>query len=100
MDPKSYKVEYYSEWVKGNPPLEPLVPNEIAQSSAVIRGIPLQYKYSLIIDEVTFTAFEKVSQCYYPFLLNKLLQMYLEEKNRAFMDKYIKPDKSEGWCNV
>jgi len=90
---KSFK--YYREWCKGSPPLEPVGSNDLAQASAVSRGIPLQYKYSLIIDEDTYNKFQKHYDYYPPFLINILVKMYLNEENKISID--IR--KASGWCN-
>lgn len=99
IDWKLVSSQYYDAWSKGSPLLEPLVLNELAQAHAVSHGIPLQYKYSIVIDENVFTAFENKAEKYPPFIINKLLQLYMDEKNKVFMDKHIKEDKTEGWCN-
>lgn len=96
---KSYSNEFYNEWCKGGPPIEPLIITEISQAQAVSRGIPLRYKYPVIIDEKTWTSFEKSSRIYPQFLINKLVQMYLDEKNsKLFID--IDINKAHGWCNI
>jgi len=96
---KSYSNEFYSEWCKGSPPIEPLIITEISQSQAVYRGIPLQYKYPIIIDEKVWTSFEKSSRIYTQFLINKLVQMYLDEKNSKLFIS-IDVNKAQGWCNI
>jgi len=103
IDEKSYSTDYYNEWCKGNPPLEPLIINSISQENAVLRGIPLQYKYPIIIDEFVFSAFEASAigkRFYPPFVSNKLLQMYLDENNKLFMDRHIHISKADLWCKL
>lgn len=85
----------YFEWCKGSPLLEPVGTNDLAQAHAVTRGIPLQYKYSLIIDEDIFHKFEKCSSCYPQFVMNSLVKMYLDSGDKISID--IR--KAYGWCN-
>jgi len=85
----------YVEWCKGSPPIEPVGSNDLAQAQAVTRGIPLQYKYSLIIDENIFNKFERTSRCYPQFIVNTLVKMYLDSEDKISID--IR--KASGWCN-
>jgi hypothetical protein len=88
------KNNYY-EWCKGSPPLEPVGFNDLAQAHAVTRGVPLQYKYSLIIDREVFHKFEKDSECYPQFIINSLVKMYLDSGDKINIDM----KKASGWCN-
>jgi hypothetical protein len=94
---KKIKIENkntnYGEWCKGNPPLEPVGFNDLAQAHAVARGIPLQYKYSLIIDEEIFWKFEKDSKFYPQFIMNQLVKTYLDSDGKISID--IR--KANGW---
>lgn len=86
----------YVEWCKGSPPIEPVGSNDLAQAQAVTRGIPLQYKYSLIIDENIFNKFERTSRCYPQFIVNTLVKMYLSEENKINIDI----SKSKKWFDI
>lgn len=95
INPIDKKLKYYQEWCKGSPPLEPVGSNDLAQASAVSRGIPLQYKYSLIIDETTYDKLQSHNDYYPPFLINILVKMYLNGEIKINIDT----KKVSGWCN-
>lgn len=95
INPINKTLKYYQEWCKGSPPLEPVGSNDLAQASAVSRGIPLQYKYSLIIDEATYNKFQSNNDYYPQFLINILVKMYLNEEIKINIDT----KKVYGWCN-
>jgi hypothetical protein len=88
------KNNYY-KWCDSSPLLEPVGFNDLAQAHAVSRGVPLQYKYNLIIDREVFHKFEKDSECYPQYLLNSLVKMYLDSGDKISID--IR--KANGWCN-
>jgi hypothetical protein len=86
---------YYREWCKGPfPGLEPIEEKELSTSHAIMRGIPLQYKYPLLIEEDIFNMFQKKCKIYSLFVANLLVQMLLDEKNKINIDT----SKYKEWC--
>jgi len=87
---------YYSEWCKDSPPIEPVEEKEISSHNAFVRGVPMQYKYSLLIDEEVFSKFEQSCKRYPPYISNELLKMLLDEKNNI----NISTSKYREWCTL
>jgi hypothetical protein len=85
---------YYHEWCKMTPPIEPVTEKEISSDNAFMRGIPVQYKYSLLIDEDMFWRFEKGCKRYPQFISNELLKQMLNEGIEIDTSKYRE------WCTV
>lgn len=83
---------YYAEWCKGNPLLEPIEEREISATQAFIRGVPLQYKYPLLIDEEVFSKFEYISKRYPQYISNALVKMLLDDNINISTSKY------KEWC--
>ena len=85
---------YYHEWCRMTPPLEPLMEKEISSDNAFMRGIPVQYKYPLLIDEDMFWRFEKSCKKYPQYISNELLKKMLNEDIKIDISKY------KEWCTV
>lgn len=90
----SINETYYHEWCKMTPPIEPVTEKEISSDNAFMRGIPIQYKYSLLIDEDMFWRFEKSCKRYPQFISNELLKQMLNE------NIYIDTSKYKEWCTI
>lgn len=93
----SDKNAYYYKWVLFNPPLEPLEENDISSSNALMKGIPLQYRYPILINEDLYIIFEKKcdkSGLFFPYVMNELVKILLDEKNKINIDI----TKYREWC--
>jgi hypothetical protein len=87
-------TKYYTEWFQGNPLLEPIVEKELASTNAMLRGIPVQYKYSLLIDKEMFDKFENGCKLYCQYVANELVKMLLDNKVEIDTAKY------KDWCTL
>jgi hypothetical protein len=89
--------KYYNEWWKGSPLLEPLEEKELSSSHAIIRGVPVQYKYPMLVDRDLFTEFEKKCKSIYsPYVTNELVKMLMDEKNKIVIDT----SRYREWCTI
>jgi hypothetical protein len=88
--------KYYSEWCKGTLVIEPLEEKEISTSHAMMRGIPIQYKYPMVIDKDLYNEFEKKCNRYSQYITNELVKMLLDEKNKINIDI----SKYKEWCTI
>ena len=84
--------KYYTEWFQGNPLLEPIEEKELAFTNAMLRGVPVQYKYSLLVDKEMYDKFEKESKIYPQYVSNELVKMLLDNKVTIDTTKY------KEWC--
>jgi hypothetical protein len=97
MDIPLIDIKYYYEWCRGNPPIEPLEEKELASSQAIVRGIPLRYRYPMLIDKDLYTEFERKCKTYYSqFVANELVKMMLNDKNKINIDT----SKYREWCTI
>jgi len=86
---------YYHEWCGGGAPsIEPVVEKEISSANAFMRGIPVQYKYSLLIDEDMFTKFESCCKRYPQYISNELLKRLIDDNINIGTSKY------KEWCTI
>ena len=84
--------KYYRRWWQGSPPIEPIYEKELVSSHALMRGVPVQYKYSLLIDPEIFAVFEKSCKLYSPYVSNELVKMVIDDKVTIDMSK------CDTWC--
>ena len=85
---------YYHEWCSGTPSIEPATEREISSANAFMRGIPVQYKYSLLIDEDMFSKFERSCKRYPQYISNELLKKLIDDNINIPTSKY------KEWCTV
>jgi len=84
---------YYGAWCNGGtPPIEPIVEREISSSHALLKGVPLQYKYPLLIDEEMFARYEKSCDRYPQYISNELVKRLLDDNINISTSKY------KEWC--
>jgi len=89
--------KYYNAWWNGSPPLEPLEERELSTSHAIMRGVPVQYKYPMLIDRDLFNEFEKkCKNIYSPYVANELVKMLLDDKYKINIDT----SKANEWCTI
>jgi hypothetical protein len=84
---KIQKGENYYTWCSKNADIEPMVITEFARESTMVSGIPLQYRYPVMIDDVTASTFENVAtrSMYHMYILNELVKLYVEGKIKVSM---------------
>ena len=92
LDIPAINNKYYTEWFQGNPLLEPIEEKELASTNAMLRGIPVQYKYSLLVDKEMYDKFERDSKVYSQYVSNELVKMLLDNKVTIDTAKY------KEWC--
>jgi hypothetical protein len=88
--------KYYYKWCEGTPSIEPLEEKELSTSHAMMRGMPVQYKYPMIVDKDLYDEFEIKCKRYPLFITNELVKMLLDEKNKITIDT----SKYKDWCTI
>jgi hypothetical protein len=93
---KIHKNETYAIWHSRTTGIEPLVIEEFARESAITAGVPLQYKYPILIDDVVMSKFQRITNgiIYYMYVLNELVKLYIDGKI-----KVTKGGISEWWVD-
>lgn len=91
------KDDYYYKWVLFRPVIEPIEDN-ISSTHGLLRGIPTQYRYHLLVDkDDIYDRYEHIcykKDIYPPYVTNELVKAFMNEKNKINIDI----TKYREWC--